>query len=647
MKFKTILTAMLLAAVTPCSLALTSDAPPDPSQHIMNFDDVELSALIADISTVTGYTFIVHPDARTKRVTVSSSTPLSKAQVFDVFLSSLRVHGFTAVPAGRSTYRIVPEESAVGEAGLAASGDAGFVTEIVGLKHVSALEAAKLLKPIIDTQGQVIANDSSNTLVVVDYASNLPRIRELVARVDRDALLTETISLKNIPARELASILTTLTTSTGENAYKSTFKAVASESGNSIVLYGDEAAVERARRVSQQLDATDRVEETLRVIPLNNADASEIVPILERMAVAMDGRRAGGIADVPSTTIAHHESTNSLVISAPTETLAGLQGVIADLDKRRAQVLVEAIIVEMSDDTARELGLQFLLSGTGNSSTPFASTNFSRSAPNLLALAGAISTDTPLSGTGDNNPFAQAAINTLLGLTGLTVGIGGQDGDTLFGAVLTAVENDTNSRILSKPFNMTLDNGTSSLLVGQEVPIATGEVLGDSNSNPFRTVDRKKIGVGLDVTPRISNDGTIRLTIRQEVSNIAGSIGIATPDLVFNTREINTSVIADDGEIIVIGGLVQQEETLANQKVPVLGDVPIAGRLFRSEGKSLGRTNLMVFIRPTIVKDRAGARAATERSYRYIRAEELWEGGNNGASLDAFVSEVLGAAPPK
>ena len=276
------------------------------------------------------------------------------------------------------------------------------------------------------------------------------------------------------------------------------------------------------------------------------------------MAVAMDARRAAGGELEASTTIAQHEPTNSLVISAPPETLGALERIITDLDRRRAQVLVEAIIVEMSDDTARELGLQFLVSGSNDSTVPFVSTNYSRSAPSMLALAGALSSDTPFN-TGDTetNPFAEAAINSLLGLSGLSVGVGGQDGDTLFGAILTAVENDTQSRILSKPFNMTLDNGTSSLLVGQEVPVATGEVLGDSNSNPFRTVERRDVGVGLNVTPRISNDDTIRLDIIQEVSNIAQAITTgSSTDLIFNTRKIETSVIADDGEIIVLGGLV-------------------------------------------------------------------------------------------
>lgn len=620
--------------------------------HVMNFDDVELNTVIADVSSVTGYTFIVHPEARTKRITLMSAAPLTRDQVFDVFLSSLRVQGFTAVPAGASTYRIVPEESAIGDAGLRAYSANGFVTEVIPLAYADTNEAARLVKTITDAQGQVVANPQSRTLVVVDYASNMKRVRELVAKIDRDPSVVETIALRNVPAREMAQILVALAGAPSNDGTPSSFRAVASDSGNSVVLYGTPAAVSRARDVCAQLDQTDRQDTSLKVVVLNNADAEDLVPILQQMADAMDARRAfgGSPADTALTTIAQHKPTNSIVMSAPPETLAALERVIADLDRRRAQVLVEAIIVEMSDDTARELGLQFLLSGTGDSTIPFMSTNFSRSAPNLLALAGALVSDNPLGGedTPGGNLFTQAAITSLLGLEGLTIGAGGHSGKTLFGAVLNAVERDGASRVLSKPFNMTLDHGKSSLLVGQEVPIATGEVLGDDNTNPFRTVDRKKIGIGLEVTPKIANDGTIRLDIRQEVSNIAGSVGVATPDLVFNTREIETSVIADDGEIIVLGGLIEQQEDRVNDKVPLLGDIPVAGRLFRTEGKARTRTNLMVFLRPTIVRDQATADEVTRRSYRYIRAEELWDEAADAAnSLDTFMTQVLGSPPPK
>ena len=555
MSLRTGLMAALFATSALPAFGYANETRDATSRHVLNFDDVEMSSLIADVSVVTGYTFVVHPDARTKRVTVNSSVPFTREGVFEVFLSTLRVHGFVAIPSGKDTYRIIPENSGISESSLRSTGGNSFVTEIVKLDNFRALEAAQMVKPLIDAQGMVVANAKSNTLVVVDYASNLPRILSLVADLDRDQTRTETLALKNVPAAELQTILTTLNQRGGEDSFSSNFTVVAAPTGNSIVVRGDELAVSRALSVAQTLDQSDRVEDTLRVISLNNADASEIVPILEKVADAISARRGDFSPDAVPSTIAHHGPTNSLVISAPTETLLTLERVITDLDRRRAQVLVEAIIVEMSDDTARELGLRFLLSGTGSSAVPFATTNFSRSVPNLLALAGAISSGPPTT-TAGTNPFTSSAINSLLGLSGLTLGAGGRDGDTLFGAVLTAVENDTNSRILSKPFNLTLDNGKSSLLVGQEVPIVTGEVLGEGNANPFRTVERKEIGLSLNVTPRISTDDSVRLDIEQEVSSIANVVGIATQDLVFNTRKIETSILAYNGEIIVIGGLI-------------------------------------------------------------------------------------------
>ncbi len=621
---------------------------PQAARHILNLDDVEISALVEDVSMVTGYTFIVHPDVRKVRVTVMSQTPMSSDDVFQVFLSTLRVHGFAAVPAGRDTYKIIPEQSAVGEAFVTGSGPNAFVTEILKLNHFNAVEAAQMIKPLIDAQGQVVANANSNTLVVVDYASNLSKLRTIVAELDKDRSVVETVALRNVPASEMETILNKVQ---GERAREGgpriNFSAVASETSNSIVIRGDELMVERAKQVAAELDQTDPVRDNIRVISLNNSDAVEIVPILERVGVTMAARQSPGEGGTFEPTIAHHEPTNSLVISANYETLLAMERVIEALDVRRAQVLVEAIIVEMSDDTARELGVQFLVSGT-EGDAPFASTNFSRSAPNLLALTGALAGDGLFGGDDSvNKTFRDAAVSSLLGANGVTLGFGGQDGDTLFGAIINAVEDDTESRILSTPFGMTLDNATSALVVGQEIPITTGEVLGDANTNPFRTVDRKEIGVKLNVTPRIGEEDTVRLDIEQEVSSIFGSVNAATPDLITNLRSIQTSVIADDGEIIVLGGLVEQTETDVTSQVPILGDIPGIGRLFRSEGKGQTRTNLMVFIKPTIVRDDLDARATTAQKYTYIRAEEIMRGGSDDSSLDRFIEDVVGSTVPR
>ena len=618
---------------------------PQAARHVLSLNDVEITALIDDVSIITGNTFILHPDVRRTKVTVMSQAPMTTNEVFQVFLSTLRVHGFAAIPAGRGVYRIVPEQAAIGEAGVASSGPNSFITEVFKLDNFSAIEAAQMVKPLVDAQGQVVANARSNTLVLVDYASNMPRLREIVDGLDADdRTKVETLELRNVPAREIQSILSDLL-SDRDDSPGNRFEVSASTSSNSIVIRGDEATVQRALRVARELDQSDPVRDSLRVIELKNSDAVDIVPILERLAETMAEQSAPGDLQTPGATIAHHEPTNSLVISASPDTILAMERVVEALDKRRAQVLVEAIIVEMSDNTARELGVQFLLSGTGESTVPFLSTNFSRTAPNLLSLAGAVADPAVFGGT---NPFTEGAVNSLLGLDGVSVGAGGRDGDTLFGAILTAIEKDTQSKVLSKPFNMTLDNGTSELIVGQQIPVTTGETLGADNSNPFRTVTRQDVGIILRVTPRISADDTIRMDIFQEVSSISTTLSSGTDDFVTNQRQFTTNVLADDGEIIVIGGLIEQTDETINSKVPIAGDIPVVGNLFKSEGTTYNRTNLMVFIRPTIVRDRDDARAVTSRNYRYIRAEELLRGDEDESlsDLDVFIGNVLGSEPP-
>ncbi|MCZ4297824.1 type II secretion system secretin GspD [Henriciella marina] len=635
----------LLAAIAVLGLgAQCLPAEAQGGRHVLSLDDVEITALIDDVATITGYTFILHPDVGRTRVTVLSQTPMSTNEVFEVFLSTLRVNGFAAIPAGRGVYRVVPEALAVGEAGGPASEPNAFVTQVFALDSFGAVEAAQMLKPIIDAQGQVVANARSNSVVVVDYASNMPRIREVIQSLDSaDRSELRTISLKSVPAREMETILVNLL-GTQDGNVRENFEVTASQTSNSVIIRGDAPTVARAVQVATELDAAEPTRDNIRVISLNNATAEEIAPVLESLAATMADQRGPAENAAPPATIAAHVESNSLVISATPDTLLAMERVVDALDQRRAQVLVEAIIVEMSDDTARELGVQFLLSGTGDSSTPFASTNFSRSAPNLLALAGAI-IDPDIGGGDGGNQFTNAAINSLLGVNGSVLGIGGQDGDTLFGAIINAVEQDTNSRVLSKPFNMTLDNGTSSLLVGQDVPLTSGEVLGNDNSNPFRTVEREQVGVKLEVTPRISSDSTIRLDIYQEVSSVDDFIGGGfSPDIILNTREFRTSLLADDGEIIVLGGLIEQTDSTVNSKVPFLGDIPVAGNLFKSEGRSNTRTNLMIFIKPTIVRSRGDAQNVTARNYNYIRAQELLRAQEGEITLDTFLDEVLG--PP-
>ena len=606
-------------------------------KHQINLNDVEMADLIEDVSILTGYTFLVHPQVR-GRVTVTSQTPLTTAEVFEVFLSTLRVHQFVAIPSGNRTYKIVPEQTAPSSAGLLTRGtDAeGFVTQIFKLNYFSAVEAAQMVKPVVNPSGQVVANKNSNTLVVVDYASNLARIRQIVSDLDEDKSLIRTVPLKNVPAREMEAILNGL-----NDEYAMNIKAVSAETSNAIVIRGAEMGVTRAMQVARDLDSTERVRDNIRVIPLNNAKAADIAPVLERLSTAIKEQGDAGATSRPAT-IASHEQTNSLVISADYETLNALERVITALDVRRPQVMVEALVAEVSDNTARELGVQFVVSGT-DGNIPFASTNFSRSAPNMLALTGALAGGSDFLSGSSGNDFQSAAISSLLALDGLTLGGGGVSGKTLFGVIVSAVDSDVASNILSTPMLMAVDNETSSIIVGQEVPVTTGSAVGSDLTNAFVTIERKDVGVQLDVTPQIGEGDSVKLTIFQEASNIAGDV---SGEIVTNKRSITTSVIADDGEIIVLGGLVEQTSSFSEAKVPFLGDIPGVGNLFKSTGRTNARTNLMVFIRPTIIRDSNDARMTTAQKYRYIRAQEMMKSESDVSTIDAFIEELMGTQAP-
>ncbi len=614
--------------------------------HVMNLKDVDISVLIDDVSAITGHTFVVHPSVR-GRVSVSSQTPLTDREVFQVFLSTLRVNGFTAIPSQGGVYKIVPEQSASAEAALARSSVSGdqFETAVLRLRNFDAAEAAKMIKPITNPQGQVSASSASNTLIVVDYAANISRVRKVISEIDQDRNETLTMALVNMSATEMAK---TVNGMKEETRWSSGYavSALAVESNNSLIIKGEARDVAAVHEIVRGLDVSNRQDdESLKVLSLKHSEAAELAPILEAMGKRLAEQTSPDKSNVSLPTIAVYEPTNSLVVSASPMVVRQLERVVEELDRRRSQVLVEAIIVELSDDAARELGLEFVLSGTGNSTTPFAATNFTRSTPNVLALAGALILGDGETGsdtdTSSSSSLQSVAINSLLGSAGGLLGIGGETSDgTIFGAILNAVDTDVTSNVLSTPHLLTLDNEEASITVGQEVPITTGEALGDNNSNPFRTVERKPLGVTLEVTPQIGEGDSIKLQLRQEVSSIFDSV--SGTDFITNNREIKTTILADDGEIIVLGGLIQEEETLSASKVPILGEIPGIGRLFSSEGTTKKRTNLMVFLRPTIIRDAETMRRTTQQKYQYIRQEQIAASRNENANLDVFMKEVLG-----
>ena len=608
-------------------------------EHVINLKDADIRAFIEDMSVLTGKTFIVDPRV-TGTVTVTSQDKLSKSEVFSVFMDVLRVRGFTAIPTSSGAYRVTLIQGAAQDAPVQSGRriTGAFVTEILQLKHGNASNAAKLIKPIMHSQGRLTSTPGGRVLVITDYPENLAKARKIIAAMDVNDAVIETIALRNINARDAKDAVSQLM-GTGEPQIRNNVvvgeivKAVAIEATNTIVLRGDPASVAQLKAMILRMDQDSVLQRSqVSVIALRYANGEDIMAVLEKILPTFEDKLNTG----QKPNVAHEAGSNSLIISANPKVQESLESVIRRLDVRRPQVLVEAIIVEISDTAAEDLGVQFLLAGNENSALPFISTNYSRSAPNLLAVAGALignSQDT-------SSDLQDAAVSSLSGLQGGTIGIGGTGDSGLFGAILNAVRNDSDSNVLSTPFVTTLDNVPATFLVGQEVPFTSGETLGNNNNNPFRTINREEIGIKLEVLPQINQGDVVRLEINQEVSSISADASTIASDLVTNKREISTTVLADDGEIIVLGGLIEDNEQLFQSQVPILGDIPVIGNLFKSHNNSRTRQNLMVFIRPTIIRNGDDAAPVTQQKINYIRQEDIRKNGNADTLIDRALRQM-------
>ncbi len=613
------------------SAAPPSAAPRAGQSGSVSLREIDIRAFIEDVSNATGRTFIIDPRV-SGRVTVLAQQSMSESELMDVFMSTLRVNGFSAVLTSTGAYRIVPSDVAAREP-VPSGGrqtDNGYVSQVYSLRFADAESVAAAIRPMLSERGQATVNRRGNSVVVVDFGSTISKLRDVIDKLDLDNSNLRSLPLRNTSAVEMARVAQTLATAIGEEG-RPLVRAVAVTSSNVLVLRGDQRALDQLIPMIQDLDARADFKAGVSVIQLRYAVASEIAPILQQLSASMtsapgsEGAAQGGQSPGRRANIAQHVATNSLIISADPETLEALVSVVRSLDTRREQVLVEAIIVEVSDTTARELGLQYVLGGgTGENAVPFLSTSYGGSAVNLLSLTGAAllsDSDSTESDSDAVNDLRRAAVNSLVSTNGLLLGGVGQRSDgALFGLLLNALAEDQESNVLSTPSVMTLDNEAASILVGQQIPVTTGEAVGANLENQFRTIQRADVGVKLQVRPQISEGGAIRLEIKQEVSSIFGQIISSSTDLITNRREIQTVVQVDEGQIIVLGGLIQDDVSRSEQGIPGLRSLPIAGRLFRSEGKSHKRTNLMVFLRPTIVTTAAQADAVTSRQLDAVRS---------------------------
>ena len=576
----------------------------------INMKDADIREFAADIAKISNKTIILDPRVKGK-VTVISDQDLDEGEAYAVFLSTLRVHGFTAIE-NNNVVKVMPESGGRSDYSSSVVSPDTLTTEVIRLKQASAKALAPLIKPIINKQGHITAYEATNTIILADYIGNIERVKNLLLNLDKNPGDTfELVSLQNTSSNEITRILNS--SYKGSNENKRNFSIQSVDSSNSVLLRGQSGVLEQIKNVIARLDSTTPKNSNLRVIYLKYANAEDIASILKDVSENLETQGAStGSVKEKSTNISFHKETNALIISAQPDIMESLQSVIAQLDIRRAQVLVEALIVELSDNLAKDLGVQYLFSGDGENQ-PVAIQNFGNQNPDLISIVG--------SEANQNSNLSANAATSLLNIQGLAIGVGKMkdDGES-FAAILNLVSQDANSNILSTPSVMTMDNEISSIIVGQEIPVTTGETLSANNSNPFRSVNRQEIGVKLEVKPQINEGNAVKMEINQEVSSVFGPITSTSTDLITNKRQIQTTVMVETGETIVLGGLIDDDVQESEKKVPVLGNIPLVGRLFKSTSTSRTKRNLIVFLRPTIVRDTDEIRSISNRKYNYFEA---------------------------
>jgi general secretion pathway protein D len=673
------------------SLAAMLVASSLQAQHILNVRDADIRAFVQDAARVTGQTFIV--DSRVQgKVSVVTDRSLSRSEYFEVFLSTLRANGLVAIPLRGGGYRIQQAEGAATQPtriGSASAPASQFVTEVFRLRSIDATTAVETLRPLVSREGSITANRNANSLVVADYADNIRRIRDLVRQIDRDSAATQIVALDNAGAREIASALQGLVGQgvAGEGA-RPPVSVVPIDSSNAIALRGDPTSVSRFAAMAKELDKRAESGAEIRVYQLEYANAETLLPTIQSLigesqvadiapppaaqpvpaqATAVPAAAASPVSVTGTATalggrgkivVSRYEGTNAIIIAASPDMQKMLGELIRQLDARPQQVLVEAIVVEIGNDAAKRLGVQFLI---GGENIPFAATNYSNAVPSILTIGGAIAaeelatqtttvngnvtTTTQRSPLGDSlqQAAAQSILNATGGFGGIALDIGK---NAIFGAIINAVQNDTESNILATPHIVTLNNQRAKFLVGQDVPITTGEALSDNFDNAFRTVQRKEVGIKLEVTPQVNQQGEVKLFVKQEVSSVAGPVSNRSSDLIFNKREFETTLTVGDGQILAIGGLLNDDERRTIEKIPLLSDIPILGELFKSKSRTRRKTNLTVFIRPTVIRSRADGDLYTARRYDYVRGLQLERNPDLEPSIDQLFRDYMGAPIP-
>ena len=580
---------------------------------ILNYEDVDIKKVTQDIAQFAKKTIILDPRVK-GRITIYSNADLNRSQVWDVYLRTIQVNGFSAISES-GFVRIVPENEATRDLNIDSLSSGDYQTAIIPLVNRSTEEVLPMIKPITGRQSHLSSIASINSILLVDRASNVNRIKALVDDLDKNnSANISIIKLDNLSSTEAVRILDKLKAQNNPTINK--FIAIPFSPSNSVIISANEFITSNIISTLKSLDEDITSNDTIDVVYLKYAKSSDVAAILSSIS--------GGFipdADGIKTVITHHEKTNSLIISSAETNLTTIKNIISKLDIRRAQVLVEAIIVELSETAAKNLGVETVFTGSDTEGVPIGLTRFNGAGPDLLATIGAVSDATDIS-------LGTAATSALLNTQGLIAGFGDLTGSDSFVGIINAIAQDTNSNILSTPSLLAMDNELATSIIGQEIPITTGESLGSSNANPFRTTSRQEVGIKLEVTPQINEGSSVVLKIKIEVSGVAG-VMTSGIDLITNKRAIETTALVDNNQIIVLGGLVDEDTQETLSKVPVLGSIPIIGRLFQSTSSTVVKRNLMVFLRPTILIDSDSSNSLSDDKYNYIKARQLLTGGSN------------------
>lgn len=624
------LLAMSLAA-SPMALA---------NEFSASFKGTDIQEFINIVGRNLEKTIIVDPSVRGK-VDVRSYDTLNEEQYYSFFLNVLEVYGFAVVEMDNGVLKVVKSKDAKTSA-IPVLGDSdrmdgdSVITQVVAVKNVSVRELSPLLRQLIDNAGagNVVHYDPANIILITGRAAVVNRLADIIRRVDQAGDKDiEVVELKNASAAEMVRIVEALNKA---NDTKNTPeflqpKFVADERTNSILISGDPKVRQRLKRLINKLDVEMATKGNNRVVYLKYAKAEDMVDVLkgvsENLVAEKKSGQPGSSAKRDDVMIAAHADTNAIVLTAPQDIMSELLDVISQLDIRRAQVLIEALIVEMSEADGINLGVQW---GSLESGSAIQFSNSGASIGNVMVgleeAKDQTTTEYYYDGNGNRVPYSVTESGDYSTLASALSGVNGAAVSVLMGnwtALINAVSSNSTTNILSSPSITVMDNGEASFIVGEEVPVITGSTAGSNNDNPFQTVDRKEVGIKLKVVPQINEGDSVQLSIEQEVSNVLGANGAV--DVRFAKRQLNTSVMVQDGQMLVLGGLIDERTAESESKVPLLGDIPILGQLFTSTSTQVEKRNLMVFIKPTIIRTGMTADGVTQRKYNYIRAEQLFK----------------------